>query len=268
MHALTMDLDYGLTRKLAVNVGVPFMSGKYTGAFPHLHPGHRNIDDGKYYGGFQDFRFGLRYNLVRSGPLVITPFVDGVVPSHNYEIMAHSAVGRNLRELLVGTNVGWQLEPVLPNAYVQARLSYGFVERVLGRSHNRTNIDADFGYFLTPRVALSGLATFAKHHGGLVAGQQFTDDEFEVHNQLFRYDTLDVGGGAAFLVNRSTSVFAALLTTVWSRNAHVLRPGFIVGINWRFRTRRPQPATSAFIPEAESSDRGENSAVPARRPAP
>lgn len=252
-----MDLKYGITRKLAVDLGVPVSFAKYTGAFPH--PGLvKNIDDGTYHSGFQDFRFGARYALVRGSPFVITPFVDTVVPSHQYETYAHSAIGRNLRELLIGANVGWQVEEgPLSNAYIQTRISYGFVERVLGRSHNRTNIDTELGYFLTPRFGLSGIAAFAGHHGGLdwdtnkPITEQWTAEEIRSHDQLIRNNTLDVGGGVSFLVNGKTSVYATLLRSVWIINDKI-HTSFTVGINWRFRTRRPSPAVFPEDSQEES----------------
>ena len=167
-NVLAMDLDYGVTRRLAVNIGLPLTMVKYTGINPHQADGIKFLDDGTYHGGFQDFRFGLRYNLVRSGPLIITPFTEGIVPSHDYVTYAHAAEGRGLRELLVGTNVGGQGgESFLPNAFFQARVNYSFVEHTLGRSHNRTNIDAEVGYFVTSRIAVTGIASYARHHGGL-----------------------------------------------------------------------------------------------------
>jgi hypothetical protein len=85
-NVLYMDLDYGITRRLAVDVGMPLIWMKYTGAFPHKDPDQVNyIDDGTYHGGSQDLRAGLRYALVRQGPVVITPFFDAIVPSRKYE---------------------------------------------------------------------------------------------------------------------------------------------------------------------------------------
>lgn len=264
-NVVSMDLDYGVTRRLAVNVSLPFSAIKYTGSAPHMDAHTEFLDDGNYHAAVQDFRFGLRYGLVRYSPIVVTPFADGVVPSHNYETFAHAAIGRNLRELLVGTSIGWQGESsFLANAYFQTRISYGFVERVLGYSHNRSNIDAELGYFLTPRLAVSSLASFAKHHGGLdwdstkgTPAQQWTPEEFLHHDELTRADMLDIGVGASFLVNRSTSVYATVLHTPWAINGHPLHVGVMAGINWRFRSRR--------TPEAESSPDQSLPATPERR---
>jgi hypothetical protein len=246
-NVVSMDLDYGVTRRLAVNVGLPLSLVKYTGASPHKADGIPFLDDGKYHGGAQDFRLGLRYNLVRNAPVVITPFVEGFVPSHDYVTFAHAAVGRNLRELLVGTNIGWQGgESFLSNAFFQTRINYSFVEHVLGRSHNRTNIDAEVGYFLMPRLAVTGIASYAKHHGGLdwdsskTIDEQWTQEEFLKHDELMRADQLDVGGGASFMVSRSTSVYANVLTMAWGINGHALKTGIIAGINVRFRGRHPK----------------------------
>jgi len=246
-NVVSMDLDYGVTRRLAVSVGLPLSLVKYTGTKPHTAPGIPLLDDGKYHGGAQDFRVGFRYNLVRNSPVVITPFVEGIVPSHDYVTFAHAAIGRNLRELLVGTNIGWQGgESFLPNAFFQTRINYSFVEKVLGRSHNRTNIDMEVGYFLTPRLAVTGIASYAKHHGGLdydssrTIPEQWTPEELLNHDELMRSDQLDVGGGASFRVSRSTSVYANVLTIAWGINGHALNTGIIAGINVRFRGRHPK----------------------------
>lgn len=256
-HIMSMDLDYGITRRLAVSVGVPLSTLKYTGDFPHKDPDQLTyLDDGIYRGGLQDFRFGLRYALVRYSPVVITPFVDGIVPSHRYETHAHSALGRGLRELLIGTNVGWQggENSFLSRLYTQTRVSYGLVERVLGRSHNRTNIDSELGYYLLPRLTLSGLASFQKHHGNpldtdfALGPEQWTHEEEHDHMKLLRADLLDVGAGIAFQLSARKSVYATVLHTVWGKNGHPLQAGLIVGINFRFGTRRRNVTADDTLP--------------------
>ena len=244
-HHLDMDVEYGVTNRLALNLTVPLSFGNYTGTAPHRDPaGHLEfLDDGTYHGGFQDFRLGGRFNLVRYTPVVITAFIEGIIPSHDYVTFAHAALGRNLRELLIGTYVGRDLEELLPNAYFQTRVSFAFVERVLDTSHNRTNISGELGYGLTDRLVLSGVASFQKHHGGIrwnssvPIPEQWTPDQLLHHDQLLRADSLDVGGGASFAVNRSTSVFANLLTTTWHRNGHPLQYGITIGISKSFSTR-------------------------------
>src|SRR5262249_43984868 len=131
-------------------------------------------------------------------------------------------------------------ESFLPNAFAQMRINYSFVQKVLDRSHNRTNIDAEVGYFVTPRLAVTGIMSYAKHHGGLDYDSskgldQWTHDELINHDELMRSDQLDAGAGAAFLVSKSVSVYANYLTIVSGINGHALNSGVIVGINFRFR---------------------------------
>jgi hypothetical protein len=250
-NILSMDIDYGLTRRLAVNVGIPLAFGKHDGEVgAHFDPFIPFIDDGKYHGGFQDFRLGLRYRLVRDGPVAITPFIEGIVPSHRYPTFGDAAIGRNQRELLIGTNVGRDWSPLLPNAYFQARLSYAVVQRVLGMYHDRTNIEAELGYQLTERVAAAGVVTFQKYLGGLTYDvskpvlEQWTLEQLLHHDQVLRSEILYWGGSASFRVNQSTSVFATVITTAWGKNNPALSYGLITGINKSFRIGRARPALS------------------------
>ena len=114
----------------------------------------------------------------------------------------------------------------------------------MGRSHNRTNIDAEVGYFVTSRIAVTGIASYARHHGGLDYDSskgldQWTPEELLKHDELMRSNQLDVGGGAAVLINKSTSVYANYLTIVSGINGHALNSGIMLGINVRFRSRKP-----------------------------
>jgi hypothetical protein len=253
-NLVSTDIDYGLSRRWALNLSLPFIYGKYTGPSPHRDPGQvEYLDDGHYHGGFQDLRVGLRYNLVRDRPFVFTPFVEGIIPS-GYDTYGHALRGRNLRELLVGANVGRDLEPLLPNAYFQVRVSHAFVQPVLDysghhtldASHNRTNIDAEVGIRLTERVIFSGNVHLQEHHGGLTwvdcsplpLGACFSYEEWHLHSQLFDTDALDVGAGISFGLSPAVSVFASFLTTPWARNGHPISRGITVGMNWRFDTRR------------------------------
>ena len=152
-HGLIMNVDYSLTDSLALSIGLPYIAADYSGLRPHQLP----IDNGKYHPTFQDFRIDFRYNLSKR-PAVITPFFEVVIPSHDYEYFAHSAVGRRLREYHVGTNVGRRLNPILPNAYLQARYSYSFIERV-DISPNRSEAGAARLYFLTKRLSVLGLGS-------------------------------------------------------------------------------------------------------------
>src|SRR5262249_34886992 len=123
-NVVMQGVEYGLTHKLAFDAALPYVFGKYNGPSPHVSPGNIT-DNGNYHGTASDFRIAARYNL-EMRPLAITPFVEGIIPTHNYEIYTHSGVGQGLRELRLGVFVGRAL---LENrAAFQAQYSYGIVE--------------------------------------------------------------------------------------------------------------------------------------------
>jgi hypothetical protein len=242
------DLSYSVTDRFAVRVNVPFVSARYSGPTPHLYP----IDDGDTHGTFQDLRFEARYNVLRA-PIVLTPFVGTLQPSHNYEHFAHAATGSNLRQLLVGTGFGRRLDPLLPNAYFQGRYTYAFVERlenVENNTHNRSNLSLEIGYYITPTIQVFALGTGQKTHGGIdfVRGRRFTAVDWHHHDQISRADSLDLGGGAAFAVGPVLDVFASWLTTVYGQNGHAVNRGLYFGATvsfspqqlWRRATREQE----------------------------
>ena len=159
---LVFDVTYGLTDRIAVTFAAPLVSARYSGRNPHPTA----QDDGARHAGFQDLRFNVRYNLAR-GAVAITPFVGTTLPTHAYEYFAHAAYGPRMRELEVGSYIGYTLDTVLPNAFVQARLSYSFPEEIAGVKLNRSNLSLEFGYFLTPRVRVFTIGSGHKSHGGI-----------------------------------------------------------------------------------------------------
>ena len=80
---------------------------------------------------------------------------------------AHSAPGRDLHELQVGAYWAKLLDRVLPGLFVTGRYSYGFTQRVLDISHNRSNVDLELGYFIKPEVRVFGLGSGQLTHGGI-----------------------------------------------------------------------------------------------------
>ena len=248
LHGMLQELDYGLTEKVAVRISLPFMLGKYKGQFPHVNL--ENTDDGHYRGTFQDFRFSVRYNL-RTRPFVVTPVIEGIVPSHQYEQFAHSAAGFDLRELRLGLSAGRRLNPILPRAFFQTRYSYAVVERHLGVRPNRSIVSSEFTYFMTKRLSLSALETLQLTHSGLNFPQDFpsrADERWIRHAQISKINFLDLGFGAGLAITKSVELFGAALTDAWGENGHALNRGLVFGINWNFRTRRF--VGQAFAPES------------------
>ena len=272
-HSLMLDAEFGLSKRLAVNVSLPFIVTRFLGPFraEKLHNPLTDLDDGTYHGTFQDFRVAVRFNVLPR-PIAITPFVEAVVPSHHYVSLGHSVAGPDLRSLALGAAVGGFADAILPGLYYQSQFSYTLVEEVLDIRTNRSRVDSEVGYFVTPRLALRFLAGFQRTHDGLDKlytretiglpgtiifqvhsrpGDSLTikallnpTEAFLNHDRLLRSGYLTLGGGITFAVTDSLDIFAAASNMVWERNVHPLR-ALSVGANWHFRMHRAAPPASS-----------------------
>jgi hypothetical protein len=250
-ETILADVTYGLTDRIAINASIPVVASKYTGnnispfAAPHpqpLYPGVNPLDDGSYHAEWQDFRFGLRYNLLKRRGFALTPFVGSIVPSHGYEIFAHAAPGRDLNELQLGVSAAKVFEAGLPGVFVQASYSYGIVQQVLDIAHNRSTVSAEIGYFVTPRVRIIGMSGGQVTHGGIDASPELGFDpiRFPVHDQITRDDFLTVGAGVAYAMSEKIDFFGSVIHALAAeqRNSHQIDRGVNVGLTWSFSTKR------------------------------
>jgi hypothetical protein len=229
------DLSYGVTDRFAVRLTLPpFVISKYGGSFTHpLLPGRTNLDDGAWHHTFQDFRGEIRLRATR-GSTVLTPFVALIVPSHSYEHYGHPAAGRKLVEGQVGVVAGRLLDPVLPNAYLQVRYLFGMPERVLGISHNRSQVALDVGYLIGSALTARFLGLWQKTHGGWrvpIDWPALTSPEFGFHDQLERQDFVQLGGAVSYALTGSVDVNAFAYGTVWARSYMDLK-GVGVSLTW------------------------------------
>ena len=257
-HALTLDVDYSITGNLAVRVAIPFVAGKYYGPTPHQLP----MDDGTYHSTFQDLTTDVRYNLTKRR-VVLTPFFRAVIPSNTYTYFAHSAAGRDQREYHLGANIGRRLDPVIPKAFAQAQYSYAFVERVLGIAPNRSNLEFQLGYFLTPRISLLGTGQWMYTHSGLDLNYNLyhagvTDDQWIHHDQIAKTSLLDLGGGTSVAVTPSWQMFLSLGRSIEGRNGHLHAAVVTIGVSRSFGARSTV--------ERASAGTGGESATGANRP--
>jgi hypothetical protein len=230
---LLVDANYGITDRLAITLAVPFIRTRYSGT--NRHPGE--LDDGTSHAGFQDVRFGIRYNLV-DGPITITPFVGTSMPSHSYEYFAHAAYGPRVRALDVGTYIG-RIVPLGPRpAFVQARYSYSFMEEIVGIDRGRSNLDFEVGYFLSSSIRVFATSTGQKTHGGIdvpdVGWRALPEYQQEHHDRISRIDIVDVGGGVQMTLSKSWEIFGSFARTVSGENAHALSRGLTIGASWSF----------------------------------
>ena len=252
-HAVIVEAELGLTNRLAVSASLPYIRSRYEGTHPHLVMGvgpPQEWDNGEYHGTFQDFRISARYNITRQ-PFAITPFVDVVIPSHHYPSLAHAAVGKDLRAYVVGGAVGGFLDAFLPRMFFQANVSYARVQEVLDIRPNRSRVDGELGYFITPRLSLRFLESYqVTHHGidlfsftpmtdGVIHGTNIplAVEYRRNHDRLQRSNYLTLGGGVGFAFNDSLEVFVDAAQMAWGENVHPLR-GITIGLNTHFVTAR------------------------------
>ena len=64
---LGVSAEYGVTDRLAIYGGLPYVQSQYTGSFPHTLTTPDGVvhvaqaDDGSYHGSFQDISIGMKY---------------------------------------------------------------------------------------------------------------------------------------------------------------------------------------------------------------
>jgi hypothetical protein len=242
-HGAIADVVYGVTDRLAVRFSVPFFVAKYDGSNPHVLDGLPNIDNGRYHGALQDLRLDIRYAISRDHAIKVTPFVTTIVPSHQYVYFGHSAVGTDLNEVQIGSYVGRTLDPIMPQLFVQGRVAYGFVQPMLGISHNRTYLDLELGYAVRPGVRVYLIGTGYTTHGGInfapppntrAALDAMGPGFYQHHDQISHEETANIGLGGAVEITRSLDLFGSIGTNMMQINGHVIQRGVSAGVTWHF----------------------------------
>jgi hypothetical protein len=260
LQALMLDVDYSLTDRLAVRLGLPFIAGKYSGREPHLAVrGQPNtavtLDDGRYHGGLQDVRFDVRYNVSRR-KFMVTPFFMVSVPSRSYSTLGHGAVGTDQREYRVGVNIGRQLGPWLPKAYAQGRYAFGRVQEVAHVAPKRSYAEFQLGYILSARLSIQGSTVWSHAYNGI----DFINDVFPInlpeeqylnHDRISRVNLLDVGASSTFAVTPKTNLFVGWGRSINGTNTHLRGIVVTVGVAKTFTARSFDEKASA-LPSTES----------------
>jgi hypothetical protein len=221
----------------------------------------------------QDFRFGFRYSVpIRR--LAIAPLVEGIVPSHHYETNAHAAIGKDLRGVTAGVNVGGFFGPY---TYFHTRYSYTAVESVVGIRPNRSRVEGEFGYFVTDRLALRSAVTFLATHYDLdspavKAWQAAVEHGADfglllrnvVHHDRFMKDRhLHLGGAVSYAMGRSWDIYASALGFVWGQYGHAAN-AITVGVNRRFTFRGSARQPVAVASRTDRVTMGRRGMMPPR----
>jgi hypothetical protein len=183
-----------------------------------------------------------RYNVL-GGAFALTPSVSVGVPSNAYDYRGEAVVGSRLKELRFAVDAGQRLDPISPNFIIQARYSYAIVEQALDISHNRSNATAEVGYLATRRLALRGLISWQRTHGGLrfgggpssdfpFPGDVTTPQRYQEHDRLLRDNHWHVGGGALYSFSQ-WDVFGSFIEFIAGTDTHAGR-AWTFGTIWHF----------------------------------
>src|SRR5262245_7209304 len=231
-NSIAFAVGYGITDRLAFSFGIPYQIYKYYGDFPHPSV----LDDGQYHGTWQDYHIGLAYQAVLGATFAVSPFIVGVIPSHDYEFFAHAAPGKDLHEIRLGFGAGSRLDQLVPGSYVQGDYSYAFVEKVQGIHHDRSDFGLEIGYFVTPELRARVLGTGYYTHGGLVFHTPFDlpPELLPYHDQIGHSSQVNFGGGLSYALTGAIEVYAIYAKSVWGRDGHKIDNGLNFGFTWSF----------------------------------
>jgi hypothetical protein len=231
-HALNLEIEYGLTDRLTLVAGLPYIHRRYQGSLQHdpllldpPRPYIENVDQGQWNNAFQDFHLGLRYRL-RASRVAIEPHVFIGAPSNEYPFFGNAAVGTHQTRLEVGSS--FVVSPGLSDAYYGFDVSYAFVEKVLGVSVNHWRINAEIGYFFTRR--LSGrVFALIKEGRGLDFPDDFssrTDERWYQHDRLVKHNYVNIGLGLTWSFGDNYSLSTSWMTMTHAEIVHVMDDAF------------------------------------------
>jgi hypothetical protein len=246
-QGLAVAVDYGVTEKLSVSVGIPFVGARFLGPNPPPVPPELqspNDLDGEWHSGFQDFALSARYNALSHGAFVLTPAVALVIPSHSYDYRGEAVLGRRLKELQVGVNLGRTLDEISSSLYVSARYAYAFVERAeVDVANDRSNFGLELGFLPTRKLTLQAMCLWQRTHGGLrfgtmppgtpvFPGDVNTPGRVLEHDRLLRDDSFHLAGAASYSFE-GVDVFGQYTAYVSGTDTHA---GHVLsaGITWYF----------------------------------
>jgi hypothetical protein len=247
--ALVVDTTYGLTNRWSISAGLPYVFAKYSGEDtpPPGTPLWLTLSPADtchcLHSSFQDVSVGAHYNLVRvpRSFSLMTSVATGV-PSHAYEYVGEAVVGFGLKELSLSVDAGQRLDFLLPGLSIDGRYSYAFVERVLGISHNRSNVGLDAGYTFPKRLEGHLILSWQRTHGGVsvvpdeIAANPAGPALYTEFHRVLRDNYFHAGAGASYTF-REWDLSFSFQKTVSGDNTHDVHV-YTLEASRSFRIRR------------------------------
>lgn len=239
-QALILDLEFSINDKWSIFGNLPFVTKRYNGDAPHdpnaleVHVDDPFIDDGSYHSSFQDLAFGFRYELPMTR-VQLQPYIGVNIPTNDYPVFAHAAVGQGLQRLDIGALVAYQ--PPFSSFYYSFSLTRAFVESVQGVDVDYWRFNGEIGYFVNPRLSIKGY--FQSRTGnGLESPDDFppprNDLHFYEHDGLLAREYVVVGLGADWSLDERNRLSFSVLKSTHTKFMHEIDYGVSVGITRGF----------------------------------
>jgi hypothetical protein len=176
----------------------------------------------------------LRYSLLTT-QVQVQPFLGVSIPTNDYPIFAHAAVGQHLRRLDAGVRINYL--PAFSDFYYSFSLTRAFVERVQGVNVDYWRVDGEIGYFVNPRLTLRGYFLTRKGNG-----LEFPDDfppprndaHWYEHEGLLAREYVIVGMGADWPLTERNRLTMSVIKSVQAKFVHQIDHGIIIGVVRRF----------------------------------
>jgi hypothetical protein len=232
-HLFIPTVEYGVTDNLAISASLPIIAVKAEGGNPH-----GSWDDSAFHETPTDFRFSARY-MIPVGILAITPQVGASTPVRNYEVLGNASVGRGLKALYAGLNLGVNLDEEIPRTTLQATYEFALVEKYKDAGPEGEALDQNFSA-IAAQVAHT-VGGFQIHagvdyrffHGGITFAEfgSLTMAERMNHDPILKESSLLLGGGVGYAIGEHATIYATTRIFVSGQNTQNASL-FAVGGSW------------------------------------
>jgi len=244
-HTILFSGDYAFTDKLKVFASIPYIQKRHEGALPHdatvdfvdyVPPDMRVIDNGDYHGGFQDIFLGVSYLAYESPSWTITPFVSYGLPTRDYPIYAHSAIGRNVWHAPVGASISFQ--PFFSDWFFKTDIAYVFTEKTLGIDTSHWLIYAAASYYVTPQFVPKAFVSIKRADGLAFPGDfppaSFDSEQWYFHDRTIKHNFINAGVGFDWFLNEKYLLSATAYKMVEPEQVNIIELAFSIGLTAYF----------------------------------